>query len=107
MPALPLLRTLVAIPSGSSRRRRHEPYLCPRAPERPRPAGRPAPRTDVVTGFFISLSLATAVTEAAGVRRERAPWRASAACRQADTELFFPIGSSGQAATETHQAKAL
>jgi WhiB family redox-sensing transcriptional regulator len=60
-----------------------------------------------VTGFFISLSLATAVPEAAGVRRERAPWRASAACRHADTELFFPIGSSGRAATEIHQAKAL
>ena len=43
----------------------------------------------------------------AGVRRERAPWQESAACRDADTELFFPIGSAGQAVAEMRQAVAL
>jgi WhiB family redox-sensing transcriptional regulator len=60
-----------------------------------------------VTSVFISLSLARAVPEAADVRRGRAPWQESAACRDADTELFFPVGSSGKAATEIRQAKAL
>lgn len=60
-----------------------------------------------MTSLFISLSLARAVPEAAGARRERVPWQESAACRHADTELFFPVGSGGQAVTEIQQAKAL
>ncbi len=43
----------------------------------------------------------------AGVRRDRSPWQESAACRHADTELFFPIGSGGHAEGEMRQAKAL
>ena len=34
-----------------------------------------------------------------------ASWRDSAACRHADTELFFPIGKAGAALAETRQAK--
>jgi WhiB family redox-sensing transcriptional regulator len=60
-----------------------------------------------VTSVFISPSLARAIPEAAGVARDLAPWQESAACRDADTELFFPVGSSGKAVTEIRQAKAL
>jgi WhiB family redox-sensing transcriptional regulator len=34
-------------------------------------------------------------------------WRESAACRQADPELFFPIGTTGKAAVEIRYAKAV
>jgi WhiB family redox-sensing transcriptional regulator len=36
-----------------------------------------------------------------------ATWRESAACRQTDPELFFPIGQAGPAAAEIQQAKAV
>jgi WhiB family transcriptional regulator, redox-sensing transcriptional regulator len=38
---------------------------------------------------------------------DRASWRQSAACRQVDTELFFPIGSAGIAAAEIQRAKTV
>ncbi len=38
---------------------------------------------------------------------DRASWRESAACRHADTELFFPIGSAGIATRETQRAKTI
>jgi WhiB family redox-sensing transcriptional regulator len=34
-------------------------------------------------------------------------WREAAACRQADPELFFPIGSAGVGASQIDQAKAV
>lgn len=34
-------------------------------------------------------------------------WRESAACRSAEPELFFPVSSQGQSATETEHAKAV
>ncbi|MBT3155155.1 WhiB family transcriptional regulator [Streptomyces sp. CHD11] len=34
-------------------------------------------------------------------------WRSGAACRTADPELFFPIGTSGPALMQTEQAKAV
>lgn len=34
-------------------------------------------------------------------------WQDSAACREADTELFFPIGSTGIAVAEIQEAKAI
>jgi WhiB family transcriptional regulator, redox-sensing transcriptional regulator len=40
-------------------------------------------------------------------RRLPATWQESAACRQADPELFFPIGSAGPAAADIQQAKAV
>jgi WhiB family redox-sensing transcriptional regulator len=34
-------------------------------------------------------------------------WRSEAACRRADPELFFPIGTTGRALQQTEQAKAM
>lgn len=43
-----------------------------------------------------------------GAGYDRASWRESAACRNVDTELFFPIGKkSGIAVAEIEQAKAI
>jgi len=41
------------------------------------------------------------------VRKDRASWRESAACRFLDTELFFPIGKAGRAIEEIQRAKAV
>jgi WhiB family redox-sensing transcriptional regulator len=44
----------------------------------------------------------------AATRHLSMAWRESAACRRADPELFFPIGSGGAAAAaEIQQAKAV
>jgi WhiB family transcriptional regulator, redox-sensing transcriptional regulator len=37
----------------------------------------------------------------------RPDWRLAAACRQFDTELFFPIGTAGPAAGQIALAKAI
>ena len=34
-------------------------------------------------------------------------WRASAACRDADSDLFFPVGSTGPALRQIEVAKAI
>ncbi|MEU1040666.1 WhiB family transcriptional regulator [Streptomyces sp. NPDC005551] len=34
-------------------------------------------------------------------------WRESAACRTADPDLFFPIGNTGPALLQIHEAKAV
>jgi len=38
---------------------------------------------------------------------DRASWRESAACRDAETELFFPISKVGPAVAETSRAKEI
>lgn len=37
----------------------------------------------------------------------RLDWRTRAACRDLDTEFFFPIGTSGPAVDQAEQAKAV
>lgn len=39
--------------------------------------------------------------------RTRDTWRASAACRDIDTELFFPLGETGDALEQAERAKAI
>ena len=39
--------------------------------------------------------------------RQNSKWQQAAVCRQADPELFFPIGSAGTAAAEIQRAKAI
>lgn len=34
-------------------------------------------------------------------------WRAQAACLDGDTELFFPVGSTGPAIAQIHEAKQI
>jgi WhiB family redox-sensing transcriptional regulator len=41
------------------------------------------------------------------LRDHRDPWQDEAACSDADTELFFPVGKGGLAAAEARQAKQI
>ena len=40
-------------------------------------------------------------------RSDPESWRRLAACRQVDSDLFFPVGSTGDAAQEIERAKAV
>jgi len=42
-----------------------------------------------------------------GASRERGDWWQSAACQEADPELFFPVGARGPAVGEIARAKAV
>jgi WhiB family redox-sensing transcriptional regulator len=48
-----------------------------------------------------------ALTWAEAEGREPAAWRSAAACRRADPELFFPVGSARLAADHLAAAKAV
>src|ERR1700734_2556520 len=43
----------------------------------------------------------------AALEEERRDWWRSAACREMDPELFFPVGARGPGAGETDRAKAV
>jgi WhiB family transcriptional regulator, redox-sensing transcriptional regulator len=49
----------------------------------------------------------TQVPAQRGEQEARRDWWASAACREADPELFFPVASRGPAAGELARAKAV
>ena len=49
----------------------------------------------------------TAALTSPVAHRLAAGWPESAVCRQADPELFFPIGSTGAAAADIRRAKAV
>jgi WhiB family transcriptional regulator, redox-sensing transcriptional regulator len=49
----------------------------------------------------------TQVPAQRGEQQARRDWWASAACREADPELFFPVASAGPAAGEIARAKAV
>jgi WhiB family transcriptional regulator, redox-sensing transcriptional regulator len=58
------------------------------------------------TGPRDPIPIPAALTSPAA-HRLAAAWPESAVCRQADPELFFPIGSAGAAAADIQQAKAV
>jgi WhiB family redox-sensing transcriptional regulator len=42
-----------------------------------------------------------------GVRYDQESWRAEAACRDVDAEIFFPVGMTGSALLVAEEAKAI
>lgn len=52
-------------------------------------------------------SLTKTLSSVLGDRRDAEAWRPLAACRNVDSDLFFPIGSTGNAALEIERAKAV
>ena len=56
---------------------------------------------------LVDLTSAGAALRDAASPRPPAAWRESAACRQADPELFFPIGQAGPAVAGIQRAKAV
>jgi WhiB family redox-sensing transcriptional regulator len=47
------------------------------------------------------------ITPALELTDERALWRDSAACRDTDPDLFFPVGTTGPALDQIRSAKAV